>query len=274
MPGPIRTLAAYVQSAVKRTSAGLFSLVFPDNCRICEAPLTRVSRVPVCDACLLSPEPSTAEHYCVSCHTPFLNDRPLDGDGRCRLCRRGLSGFDAAFAFGDYDGVLRKLVQLFKYGKIPTLSAPLGAMLARALPRERAFDAIVAMPMHWRRRWQRGFNQSALLAEELARRTGLPVLAAVRRKKGTPPQAGLTAAQRRANVSGAFEIRKAGVVRGKRIVLVDDVFTTGATAAACARALKRAGAAHVAVLTVARADRRLSAVPMGSLPYAQSGSAA
>jgi ComF family protein len=168
-----------------------------------------------------------------------------------------LSGFDAAYAFGSYESTLRKLIQLFKYGRVKTLSAPLGAMLADALPREKAYDFILPMPMHWRRRWSRGFNQADLLARVLARRLNLPVTAAVRRAKATPAQAGLTAAQRRANMSGAFIVVKKEAVQGKRVLLVDDVFTTGATAGACARVLKRAGAAHITVLTVARASRRM-----------------
>ncbi len=206
----------------------------------------------------------------------------MDADGQCGLCRRGLSGFDAAYSYGSYDGTLRKLIQLFKYGKVLTLARPLGQLLANAVPRERVYDLIVPMPMHWRRRWSRGFNQSALLGEVLASRMHLKVSSAVRRRKATPPQAGMTATQRRANMSGAFDVRRPGDVRGKRILLVDDVFTTGATAAACARALKRAGALHVAVLTVARADRRMPgiafpaasdfATPLfGSLMDAQSG---
>ena len=214
-----------------------------------------------------------------------MTPHPLDSEGRCGLCRRGLSGFDAAYSFGSYEGTLRKLIQLLKYGKVSTLAKPMGRMLADALPRERAYDLIVPMPMHWRRRWSRGFNQAELLARVIARLLNTPIRKAVRRSKATPPQAGLTSAQRRANMSGAFRIRRPRVVRGKRILLIDDVFTTGATAAACARVLKRAGAAHVAVLTVARTDRRvpvgaesawttISTPSLGSVLDAQSGSIA
>ncbi len=263
----------------------MFTLVFPDECRVCAAPLVKVSRVPVCPTCLSAPEPFAAEYYCLSCHAPFLTPHPLDDNGQCGLCRRGLSGFDAAYSYGSYDGILRKLIQLFKYGKIMTLAQPLGQLLAHAVPRERVYDVIVPMPMHWRRRWSRGFNQSALLAEMLAKRLSIRLSPAVRRKKSTPPQAGMTATQRRAMISGAFEVTRPADVSGKRVLLVDDVFTTGATAAACARALKRAGASHVAVMTVARADRRMQTIalpaqssiatpPLGSLLDAQSGSTA
>jgi len=130
------------------------------------------------------------------------------------------------------------------------------ATLARALPRETAFDVIVPMPLHWFKKWQRGFNQSDLLAREISKKWGVPVRTVVRRQKATRPQAGLTSSKRRANMSGAFKIPRGRSLAGIRVLLVDDVVTTGATASACARVLKRAGAAHVALLALARTDRR------------------
>jgi ComF family protein len=202
-----------------------------------------------------------AEYFCSRCRTPFLNPFPLDEDGVCALCRSGVRGFDAAYSFGAYDGVLRELIHLFKYRRIRTLARPLADLLALAFPLDRPLDVIVPMPLHWRRRWRRGFNQAALLAAELGRRRGLPVIRAVRRRRHTASQAGLTHAARRRNVAGAFVVRREEAVRGKRVLLVDDVLTTGATASACARALKQAGARSVAVLTLARADRRIGLVP-------------
>ncbi len=172
------------------------------------------------------------------------------------MCRLGLNGFDQVYSFGAYESVLRKLIHVFKFEGVRTLQRPLGALLAQALPRETSFDAVVPMPLHWRRRWQRGFNQSELLAREIARRWSVPVRALVRRGRATAPQAGLTSAQRRTNVEGAFEVKDAARLKGMRLLLVDDVLTTGATASACARALKRAGAAHVTFLALARRDRR------------------
>jgi ComF family protein len=173
------------------------------------------------------------------------------------LCRLGLTGFDAVYSFGSYEGALRKLIHLFKYERMHPLSKPLGGLLARALPRDLEFDAIVPMPLHWRRRWERGFNQAELLAREIARRWNVPVERAVRRRKATAPQSGLTNSKRRLNVSGAFVLRGGAKIDGARVLLVDDVLTTGATAAACARVLKHGGARHVALAAVARADRRV-----------------
>jgi ComF family protein len=241
---------------LRAVPAALFNLVFPDGCRLCGAALRNVSRIPVCPECLAAPAPFIAEHFCSVCRTPFLNSAPLDEQGRCGLCRRGLTGFDTAFSYGEYTGTLRKLIHVFKYSRVSPLSEPLGRLLVRALPRTEGFDAIVPMPLHWTRRWKRGFNQSELLARVVSRRTGIPVANALRRRKPTPPQAGLTSAERRTNVSGAFEIRSRDAVRGRSVLLIDDVLTTGATAAACARALKRGGADRVTALTLARVDRR------------------
>jgi len=187
---------------------------------------------------------------------PFVNRFPLDETGRCALCRLGLQGFDAVYSYGSYEGTLRELVHLFKYSGVRPLSRTFGRFLAQALPRETSFDVIVPMPLHWFKKWQRGFNQSDLLAREIGKKWGVPVRTVVRRQKATRPQAGLTNAKRRANMSGAFKIPRGRSLAGMRVLLVDDVVTTGATASACARVLKRAGAAHVALLALARTDRR------------------
>ena len=175
-------------------------------------------------------------------------------------------------------------MHLLKYGRIQTLARPLAKFLYKALPLDRTFDVIVPMPLHWRKQWQRGFNQSELLAQAVGKRWNVPVKKLARRIRATTVQAGLTAAKRRANVSGAFRAKAA--IKGRKVLLVDDVMTTGATASACASALKRAGAASVTLLTLARVDRRLVAVAvrdrvavpestvLGSFEDAKSGSIA
>jgi competence protein ComFC len=216
-----------------------------------------VSRVPVCRKCLTVTDPLQAEFFCSCCRTPFQNGFPLDAEGRCGLCRSGLRGFDAAYCYGTYEGVLRHLIHLYKYGRIQTLSKPLADLLNRALPRDEQIDFITPVPLHWRRRWSRGFNQSELLARELGSRNGVPVMLALGRTRRTATQAGLSNTARRRNVATAFRCKRAESVLGKRILLIDDVMTTGSTAASCARALKRAGARRVALLTLARVDRRM-----------------
>jgi ComF family protein len=242
----------------RHIAARCLDALFPENCRVCAVALQSFSRVPVCAGCLNASESFSADFHCRRCRTGFANRYPLDADGVCRLCRGGGNRFDAAYTYGLYDGALRGLVHLFKYGGVASLARPLARHLAQAFPREQSFDFIVPVPMHWARRFSRGYNQAELLSRELARRTAIPAAELLTRKRRTPPQAQLTGAQRRRNLAGAFALARGSHVKGKKILLVDDVFTTGSTVNACAIALKRAGAAHVSVLTLARAERRPS----------------
>jgi ComF family protein len=175
------------------------------------------------------------------------------------MCRENAVNFDFAYSFGSYEGPLRKLIQLFKYGKVESLAQPLSALLVRAVPRDQNFDAVIAIPMHWRKQWERGFNQAELLAAPIARRYGLKQGTNLRRQRYTVAQASLTEAQRLKNLERSFCVKRAAEVSGKRILLIDDVFTTGTTLRTAAEALKAAGAAHVSALTLARVDRRFDA---------------
>ncbi len=172
------------------------------------------------------------------------------------MCRQGNTSFDYAYSFGSYEGSLQKLIHLFKYAKVESLAHPLSRLLLRALPRDLNFDHVIAMPMHWRKEWERGFNQAELLAAPIAKRFGLKLSGNLRRKRYTKSQAGLDESERQENLKGSFSVRRPEQIASKRILLIDDVFTTGATLRAAARALKDAGAAHVSVLALARVDRR------------------
>jgi ComF family protein len=266
-----------VPGGLLRGVSRFLNLFFPEDCQLCGDPLADFGRVPVCLSCLAKPQPMVAEHWCSQCRTPFLNPRPIEPDGICALCRSGAVSFQQAFCFGAYDGTLARLIHLMKYAGVRTLARPLGELLTRALPPAQAFDVIVPMPLHWWKRLTRTFNQSELLANEVARRTGIPCTNALRRKKRTQVQAGLTSAERRLNVRGAFLVSRKDAVAGKRVLLVDDVLTTGATAASAAGALRRAGAAHIALLALARVDRRMpealtpSPAKVSTSSYAVSG---
>jgi len=184
----------------------------------------------------------------------------------CGECRADEAAFDGARSFGLYAGKLRKAVLRVKFSGDERLGMRLGELLAAtwdSLPQAGEIDSclIVPVPLHPSRRRERGFNQSEVLAVGLARALrrqraeAAPRVAkdCLRRKRATPPQTGLSVAARRENLRGAFEVIKPDAIRGRTIVLVDDVMTTGATLSACARALKHAGAAQVIGLTLARA---------------------
>ncbi len=185
-----------------------------------------------------------------------MDSYPLDEHDLCTVCRESQVNFDAAYSFGSYEGPLRSLIHLFKYAKVESLALPMSRLLARAMPLEQRFDMVIAMPMHWRKRWERGFNQADLLARPLAKRYGLKPATNLQRKRYTKSQAGLTERERQQNLKDSFCVKKAEQIAGKRVLLIDDVFTTGATLRAAAGVLKNAGAAHISALTLARVDRR------------------
>jgi ComF family protein len=205
---------------------------------------------------MAAPVAHDAEYFCAVCHAPFVNAWPLDEQGVCAACRSGLRGFDHAASFGMYEGALRSLIHLYKYSGMRPLARPLAQFLEKAISIDEPFDAVVAVPLYWRKKWDRGFNQAELLARHVAKRRGIPLLNALRRKRATNTQAGLASAGRRRNVAGAFVLRARQDLAGKKILLIDDVMTTGATAGACASVLKRGGAKSISLLTLARVDRR------------------
>jgi ComF family protein len=232
----------------------LFSLLIPASCRICQRRIEAWGRVPICADCWESVQPYEGAE-CTRCGY-FLQRPVAPGGVLCGLCRRGAFAFDQARSFGWYDKVLRGLIQGLKFDGFLPLARPLAGYLATALDRMQgaAFDLILPVPLHTRRERQRGFNQAALLAKELARACAIPVGSKdCVRVRDTPPQTGLRAAARRKNVTGAFAVPRPEPVRDLRVLLVDDVLTTGATASACAGALQDAGARSVSVLTLARA---------------------
>ena len=244
-----------IAPAVRALGDPLVSLLLPAACRVCQQPMETLSRVPVCEACWRSVR-SCEGAECAQCGLFLAQTALLHGTSLCGICRRGAFDFEQARSFGWYDGVLRDLIQRFKYSGFRPLARPLANYLRDALGRMDAtsFDLILPVPLHRSRERRRGFNQAALLAARMSRLCGIPLGSKdCVRVRDTPPQTGLRGAERRRNVAGAFAVPRPERVRGRRLLLIDDVMTTGATANACAGALKTAGAAGVWVLTLGRA---------------------
>jgi ComF family protein len=223
-------------------------LVFPAVCPVCSERLGSGRRDPLCGACWRSFVP-VAPPWCDRCGVP----RSAEPHGPCATCVAAPPPFDYARAAAMYEGALREAVHALKFGGRRSLARPLGDLLREHCGRFEVDppDALVPVPLARGRERERGFNQAGLLAERL----GEKVHASVRprwlvRLRATAPQSELSATERRANVAGAFAAAPA--VRDRHVVIVDDVVTTGATVAECARALRRAGARRVGVLAVAR----------------------
>ena len=250
------------------------SVAVPNQCRLCDLPLTAISRVPVCGSCLRSIEGLEASLTCVRCGLPFEDAAALHGVELCALCRSDPWPFDFARSFGVYDGNLRRLIHLLKYARVMTLAAHLADRMTSIVETLAPVDIMVPVPLYRLRSWRRGFNQAQALARELSRRSGIELAPSLlTRVRATKLQAGLSHAERRRNVAGAFAVRRKAVVHNKHVILVDDVMTTGATGGACAKVLKAAGAESVTALTVARAKRRITTSNVGDKPRTCEGGA-
>lgn len=236
---------------------GLLDLLFPPFCPLCHARLGAGRRDPLCGSCWERLE-RLVPPYCETCGHPFPSFEPdrSSGRSRCEPCRRWRPPFTYARAATLYGEWVREALHCLKFGGRTALARPLGDLLAeagRAMVPVSKIDCLIPVPLHPSREAERGFNQSRLLARRVGRRWGVPVEARVlRRRRATRSQTDLDAEERRRNVREAFVLSQPEVVADRHLLLIDDVFTTGATVSECARVLVAAGAASVGVLTVAR----------------------
>jgi ComF family protein len=245
------TLLERVAGAGRELGRGLLHLLYPAVCHVCgRSPSDAATLCDACRAALLN-DPLPSCHRCAHTVGPYAAH-----DGRCVACRDEAFAFDEAVRLGPYEGQLREVVLRLKHHSGEGLAELLGELWAdHAGPLLHALNAevVVPIPLHWRRRWRRGYNQSEALARGLAARLRLPCRPGwLRRVRHTPFQTQQTVSGRRENVRGAF-VASGGVgLCGRAVLLVDDVMTTGATAAEAAKALRKAGAARVAVAVLAR----------------------
>jgi ComF family protein len=225
----------------------LEQLFLPAECLLCHALLGfDRSREMICPVCRHRFRPIVPP-WCARCGQP----EPLFGT--CRICREWPPALRYARSAVWLDPAARRAVHAFKYGGLPRLAADLTAMLERVPVPDRDRAVLVPIPLARGRLARRGFNQSERLARLLARRWRRPVAELLVRGRETPTQTTLTPAARVANVAGAFSVGKAQSALSSPLILVDDVFTTGATLASAARALEDAGARSIAAVTFGRA---------------------
>jgi ComF family protein len=236
----------------------LISILFPGDCRICGQLLADSRRVPICDDCFSAfqriPQP-----YCELCGRPLPGlSRKDSGTLLCPVCQDRTYAFDRARSFAIYDGPLVQAILLLKFEQIEPLGKWFAERLAGLVESDRQIlaDVVVPVPLHRQRERERGYNQAALISKPLAKRLGLPHKALLlMRTRARPDKRILSLEERWESVRGAFATRPGSQVDNLRVLLIDDVLTTGATLDACARALREAGAKFVTALTVARALR-------------------
>jgi len=235
------------------------SVFFPAGCRICEKLLTGASRVPICEECLSSFR-ATPQRKCEICGQTLEGMTATEEEQLiCRACQQKTYAFDRARSYGSYEGPLVQAILLLKWQRMEPLgrwfAERLSEIVVQAGPSFVA-DVVVPVPLHRDRERQRGYNQAALISKPLARKLDLPHEAVLlMRTKPRPSKQVLSLEERWESVRGAFATRPGSQVDNKRVLLVDDVLTTGATLDACARVLLESGAKSVLGLTVARAMR-------------------
>lgn len=243
-------LATGLRHAAQHMLARAVDLVLPPVCAACREPV--VGSGGLCARCWgqLS---FIARPYCERLGTPFAHD---PGPGVLSIqAIANPPAYGRARAAVRYDEIARTLVHALKYGDRLDLAPLLGRWMSEAGHELLAdADAIVPVPLHWRRLWTRRFNQAALLAKTISQRSGVMLAnGALQRVRATPQQVGLAKSERARNVQSAFRVSESGktMIRGKRVVLIDDVLTSGATVDTCARILLRGGASAVDVLVFA-----------------------
>jgi ComF family protein len=232
----------------------LLHVIFPTACAVCQKPLWEDPVPFFCRQCWdkLQPIPRPV---CPRCGRPFASSIALDYSPthQCGTCRTRPLALTQTWSLFPYQTPLKEAIALFKYRGKLSLAKPLAQALIGALPDLPAVDGIIPVPLHPQRLREREYNQSLLLADRLSHQTGIPLLlASLIRSRPTAPQTSLSKKDRLKNLRGAFSVTKPVHIQGKRILLVDDVFTTGTTLHECAKTLRRAGSNHIYGLTLAR----------------------
>jgi ComF family protein len=236
------------------TAAAFLDLFFSSQCMVCGEKSKNGDTDGICNSCL-SQIGSISTPLCNRCGLPFIPEGGINHF--CQKCLVSPPFFGIARAFSRYQGGLKEAIARFKYEEKIALGEKLGKLMAQVTYPDLTLDAyhlVMPVPLHPKRLRERGFNQSAILAQQVNRRCRTPVdLFSLRRHRATGSQVNLGLTERRRNVKGAFSLSNGKKVKNKSVLLVDDVYTSGATVNECAKVLLKAGAVRVDVLTLARA---------------------
>ncbi|NWK56146.1 ComF family protein [Verrucomicrobiaceae bacterium N1E253] len=239
---------------MQRIVSRLFDFIYPATCHLCETGLSHGRHL--CSGCAHA-LPVIEPPFCQQCGEMY--DGQIDGPFTCPNCHKQDYHFSFARASLQSEGSARELIHAFKYQRQVHLAPDLAKLAQRALEDARFSNypdsgIIVPVPLFWRRQQKRGFNQSEQIAIHLAKQTGIPTLNALKRTRNTATQTRFSRTKRLQNLKGAFSPRSRYLkeLSNRRIILLDDVFTTGSTANECARTLSKHGASDIAILTVLR----------------------
>jgi len=232
---------------------GLLDILYPRYCFACDNSLHEEINTYICVRCQEEIKKAGVRR-CAKCGFRLGAGITTSNNG-CHECENTNLKFEKSFFVSDNKAPIKNLIYQFKYKKHLCLATPLGHLLIKLLSKELIceIDVIVPVPLHWEKKQKRGFNQSKLVAKKICKELSLPIsVNNLHRAKNTLSQTQLSRLQRQKNVYGAFKVRNPEKFKKKNVLLVDDVFTTGATASECAKSLKNAGANKVFLIALAR----------------------
>ncbi len=253
MPDLHQENKVFLVSAIRDILLGFLDVLYPRLCFACDSSLHEEKNAYICESCLEIIKTTEAKR-CSKCGLKSGPGITSSGNG-CHECKNTNLGFEKSFFVSDNTEPVRTLIHQFKYKKHMCLATPLGSLLVNLLHKKTIgeIDAVVPVPLHWKKKQERGFNQSELMAKKISKRLSIPISTNnLFRSKNTLSQTQLSRTQRQKNVKGAFRVKNPEKFYQKTILLVDDVLTTGMTASECAKSLENAGTNKVFLIALAR----------------------
>jgi ComF family protein len=253
MPDLHQENKVFLVSAIRDIFLGFLDVLYPRHCFACDKSLHEEQNTYVCESCLEIIE-ATETKRCSKCGLKTGPGIASSSKG-CPECKNTNLRFEKCFFVSDNIEPVKTLIHQFKYKKHICLATPLGSLLINHLHKKTIgkIDSVVPVPLHWKKKQERGFNQSELMAKKISNELSIPISTNnLFRAKNTLSQTQLSRTQRQENVKGAFKVKNPRLFYQKNILLVDDVLTTGMTASECAKSLKNAGTNKVFLIALAR----------------------
>ena len=246
----------FLVPTIRNILLGFLDILYPRHCFACDSSLHEEENTHICENCLEIVKQTDAKR-CSKCGLK-LGPGITPSEKGCHECKARNLGFEKSFFVSDNAGPVRALIHQFKYKKHICLAIPLGSLLINLLDQKTIceIDFVVPVPLHWKKKRERGFNQSELMAKKVCKRLSVPIsINNLHRVNNTLSQTQLSYLQRQKNVKNAFMVKAPEVFSQKNVLLIDDILTTGMTASECAKSLKNAGANKIFFIALARSKR-------------------